>query len=99
MQQHQARRDVRPVRVADRDEIGEIQAIFFRCGLDEVCQLVGAEDEVFVVEDALCEAPEEARCAVLGDLAPGAQDRCAGRQLLPERNEVVLASSGPVQHQ
>ncbi len=78
----QARRDVGAVGVADGDELRWVEAVLFGGGLYEIRQLVGAEDEVLVVEDALGEAAEEAWGAVLGDLAAGAQDGRFGEDLL-----------------
>ena len=83
MQQDQAGRDVRPVGITGGNKFFFIEAVFFRRVLYELRQLVGAKDEVLHVEDALGETPEEARRAVLRDLAPGAKNGGAGRKLLP----------------
>ena len=50
-----------------------------------------------MVEDALGEAAEEARGAVLGDLAAWGEDGSAGEEILPEWDQVFFAPARAVQ--
>jgi hypothetical protein len=58
---------------------------------------VRATDQILLVEDAGCEAAEEAELPVFIDLAARAEHRRPGEDALSERDEIILISARPVQ--
>jgi hypothetical protein len=68
-------------------------------GVEPGGEFGGATSDVFEVEDALGEAAEEAWHAALEDVASWREDGGIGIEHAREREEVVLAASGSVEHE
>jgi len=96
--QHENRRgDVRAVRVAQCERLGEAVGAP-RLG-DETAQLGRPAPHVVLVEQTLAEAAEEARHAVLEHVPPRRKQRRSRRDLAAERQEVGLVAARAMQKQ
>ncbi len=91
--------DIGSVRVAEGGDVLRAKAILGSGGNDEIGKFVGAELEIFEVEDAHGEAAEEARHAVFEDFASRTEEACAGEDGAAERQEVTLIAAGSVEKQ
>ena len=80
VEQDGACRHVGPVGVADGDDLRSVEAVLFCGSFDELGQLVGAEEEVFVVEDAFGEAAEDSAGRRTRRPCRGGEDGGAGER-------------------
>ncbi len=91
--------DVCAVRIPHGDYARRVKPVLPGGRGDEIRELRGPLPEVFEIEDALREASEKPRHPALEYLASRAETRGAGRQVLPELEQVLLVSAGPVEEE
>jgi hypothetical protein len=94
MEQHEARGDVGAVGVADGDELSMVEAVLFEALTKSASSWV-RKTRSFVVEDALREAAEK-RGRRARRPCRGGEDGGTGRELLSERDQVLLVPAGAV---
>src|SRR5215213_1554784 len=91
--------DVGSVRESNGDQCALLDPVLGAGGYDKLGEVVGSTMEVILVKHAFVESTEEPRHAVLQH-CPAYREHCrTGRQLVPQRQQVVLVSAGPVQQQ
>src|SRR5215472_16368590 len=75
MQQNQTRRDICAVRIANRDQSLLAELVSFRCGVDELCQLLRAGLEILDIKNSFGKASKKTWHAVFQDFATDTQKR------------------------
>src|SRR5215469_5342908 len=88
MKENQTGSDVRPIRIANRDQLFLAVPISFRCGVDELCQLLGAGLEILDIKNSFGKASKEAWHPVFQNLATHTQKSSPRPQLSSERQQV-----------
>lgn len=89
--------DVRSVRQTDRQHFPGVKAVVTGRLLDKVRQFVGPSDEVFLVEDALLQTPEEPGHGSFHDFAPRAQEGGVRVNGTTQGDKITLIPSRPVE--
>src|SRR6185295_17074165 len=97
--QQQARRDVRAIREAHRDDSALVQRIRLGGRFDELRQTFRTRGEILLIEDPFANAAKEPECASFIHLTARAQKRGARENHSSERDQVVFVSSGAVEQQ
>jgi len=97
--QQDRRRDVRAVGTPDRRHSAWIEFVTHRGRANEIGQLIRAPDDIGFIEDALGQAPEESRPAILQNIPARTEQRRFGIKLASEREHVVFIATGPVEEQ
>ncbi len=99
VQQHHRGGDVRAIGIAHRDNARGIEMIFGSGGLYELRKLARAKDHILLVEDAFPQAPEEARHPIFQDFSARAENGCARRQRLSQRDQVGFIAAGSMERE
>jgi hypothetical protein len=89
--------DVGAVRVADGNDLPEIMA--FALVFDEFGELMRAFDEVDFIKNSGCDPAKEAELSVFNNLTARAEQRRAGADQFPKRDEIVFVPAGAVEQQ
>jgi hypothetical protein len=89
--------DVGAVGVADGDHLAEVPA----CTLvfHEIGQLVGAANQIVLVENAGGDATEKTGLAILKDLSARTEQCGAGPEEAAERDQIVFVATGAVKEE
>ena len=93
------RRDVRPVREADGDDMLRIEAVPHGGIRDKIRQFVGAPRKIVQIKDAFREAAEEAGHTAFHYLAAWAEQGGPAVECLAEAEQVVFIASCAVQQE
>jgi hypothetical protein len=91
--------NIRPIGIANSNDLAGGEPIMPRRCFDKIRQLVGTPFQVFQVKDTLSESPKKARHSIFEDFAARTEQCCSRVQLMSEREKIALAAPGPVQEE
>jgi hypothetical protein len=97
--QYNASRNVCTIGVPDREQFVFAEAVLAPGIFDELSEFLGASLQILKVEYPFSKPAEKPRHSVLEDFASEAQDCGAWKQLLTQRNQIVLIAASPVKQE
>src|SRR4029453_17359947 len=97
-QQH-GRGNIGAVGIADHNQRVQVEIIFPGYTRNELRQLVGTLDNIFLIENTFGQPPKKSGCTIFQDFSTRAEQRSIGSDRESERKQISFVSAGTMQQE